>query len=77
MIKKPELIRDKNIVLHGGTYDERQKNVASIKNAFLSKWHTGTIFTLSEQPRNYERFLKSVRMKLPVKSQKVIKFTES
>jgi len=63
-----ELIKTKNIILYGGSYEARRDNVGRIQEAFLKKWPTGLVFTLSEHLGSSERYLKSARKEFPVKS---------
>jgi len=62
-----ELITTKNIILYGGSSEARRESVGRIQEAFLKKWPSSSVFTLSEHLGSSEKYLKSARKEFPVK----------
>lgn len=58
------LIKKKNFIVWGGSYEERQGAVAELRDAFLRAFPSGRVFRLSEHLGDSDRFLKSAELEL-------------
>jgi hypothetical protein len=67
MLEKPDVIETKNLIFHSGSYEARQEGVARVRGAFLGKWPTGSVFTLSEHIGDWKRYLKSAQKEFPIR----------